>query len=38
MVDIARPATVAKKKKIRRMIYGAVGLGVIVLITVGFRV
>ncbi|MBA3295631.1 MAG: HlyD family efflux transporter periplasmic adaptor subunit [Acidobacteria bacterium] len=35
MVDIARPATVAKKKKIRRMIYGAVGLGVIVLITVG---
>jgi HlyD family secretion protein len=35
MVDIARPAAVAKKKKIRRAIYGATALAVIVLITVG---
>ena len=35
MVDIARPASVVRKKKIRRVIYGAVALGVIVLITVG---
>jgi HlyD family secretion protein len=35
MVDIARPASVVRKKKIRRVIYGAVGLAVIVLITVG---
>jgi HlyD family secretion protein len=35
MVDIARPATVARKKKIRQAIYGAAALLVIVLITVG---
>ncbi|MEO5894722.1 MAG: HlyD family efflux transporter periplasmic adaptor subunit [Vicinamibacterales bacterium] len=35
MVDIARPAAVAKKKKIRRAIYGVTALAVIVLITVG---
>ena len=35
MVDIARPATVVRKKKIRRAIYGAGLLVVIVLITVG---
>jgi HlyD family secretion protein len=35
MVDIARPATVVRKKKIRRAIYGAAALLVIVLITVG---
>src|SRR5829696_3687686 len=35
MVDIARPAAVAKKKKIRRIIYGVVALLAIVLITVG---
>jgi HlyD family secretion protein len=35
MVDIARPASVVRKKKIRRVIYGVVALGVIVLITVG---
>jgi HlyD family secretion protein len=35
MVDIARPATVVRKKKIRRAIYGALALLVIVLITVG---
>lgn len=34
MVDIARPATVARKKKIRRAIMGASALVVIVLITV----
>ncbi|HEX6975626.1 MAG TPA: efflux RND transporter periplasmic adaptor subunit [Vicinamibacterales bacterium] len=34
MVDIARPATVARKKKIRRIIMGAAGLAVIILITV----
>src|SRR5262245_37886 len=34
MVDIARPASVVRKKKIRRVIYGAVALSVIVLITV----
>ena len=35
MVDIARSSDVIKKKKIRRIIYGVVGLAVIVLITVG---
>jgi HlyD family secretion protein len=35
MVDIARPAAVAKKKKLRRIIYGVVALLAIVLITVG---
>lgn len=35
MVDIARPASVARAKKIRRIIYGVIGLVVIVLITVG---
>jgi len=34
MVDIARPSQ-AKKKRIRRIIYGALGLAVITLITVG---
>jgi HlyD family secretion protein len=35
MVDIARPSTVARRKKIRQAIYGAGALLVIVLITVG---
>ena len=35
MVDIARPASVKRQKKIRRGIYAGVGLLVIVLITVG---
>jgi HlyD family secretion protein len=35
MVDIARPASVIRKKKIRRAIYGASALLVIILITVG---
>ena len=35
MVDIARSADVIKKKKIRRALYGAAALVVIVLITVG---
>ena len=35
MVDIARSPDVKKKKKIRRILYGAVGLLVIILITVG---
>ena len=35
MVDIARPASVIRKKKIRRAIYGAAALLVIILITVG---
>jgi len=35
MVDIARPATVARNKKIRRIIYGTAFLAVIILITVG---
>jgi HlyD family secretion protein len=35
MVDIARPASVKRQKKIRRAIYAGVGLLVIVLITVG---
>jgi HlyD family secretion protein len=35
MVDIARPASVKRQKKIRRAIYAAVALVVIVLITVG---
>ena len=35
MVDIARPASVARKKKIRRAVYGLVGLVVIIMITVG---
>ena len=35
MVDIARPASVKRQKKIRRGIYAAVALVVIVLITVG---
>jgi HlyD family secretion protein len=34
MVDIARPSQ-AKKKRIRRIIYGGVALGVIVLISIG---
>ncbi|MBE3074607.1 MAG: efflux RND transporter periplasmic adaptor subunit [Actinobacteria bacterium] len=34
MVDIARPATVARRKKIRRAIIGASALAVIILITV----
>jgi HlyD family secretion protein len=35
MVDIARSPDVKKKKKIRRILYGAAGLLVIILITVG---
>ncbi len=35
MVDIARPASVIRKKKIRRAIYGAVALLAIIVITVG---
>jgi HlyD family secretion protein len=35
MVDIARPASVVRKKKIRRAIYGTSALVVIILITVG---
>jgi len=35
MVDIARPPSVIRKKKIRRAIYGATALVVIILITVG---
>jgi len=35
MVDIARPAAVAQKKKIRRIIYGVAALLAIVVITVG---
>ena len=35
MVDIARPASVKRQKKIRRAVYAAVGLLAIVLITVG---
>jgi len=35
MVDIARPASVKRQKKIRRAVYAVVGLLVIVLITVG---
>ena len=35
MVDIARPATVVRKKKIRRAIYGVTAVAVIILITVG---
>ena len=35
MVDIARPASVKRQKKIRRAIYAGVGLLAIVLITVG---
>src|SRR5262245_66255582 len=34
MVDIARPASVARNKKIRRILYGISALVVIVLITV----
>jgi HlyD family secretion protein len=34
MVDIARPASVKRQKKIRRIIYGSIGLVAIVLITV----
>lgn len=34
MVDIARPATVARQKKIRRAIIGVAGLAVIIFITV----
>jgi HlyD family secretion protein len=33
MVDIARPATVARNKKIRRILYGSAALVVIILIT-----
>jgi len=33
MVDIARPESVKRKKKVRRIVYGAVGLVVIALIT-----
>ncbi len=35
MVDIARPESVVRKKKIRRALYATVGLIVIILITVG---
>ena len=35
MVDIARSADVKKKKKIRRILYGTLALGVIILISVG---
>jgi HlyD family secretion protein len=35
MVDIARPAEVKRKKKIRRILYGSLGLLVIALISVG---
>ena len=35
MVDIARPASVIRKKKIRRIIWGAVALLAIIVITVG---
>jgi HlyD family secretion protein len=35
MVDIARPATVAKKKKIKRAITALVGVIVIIMITIG---
>jgi HlyD family secretion protein len=35
MVDIARPASVVRKKKIRRILYGTTALVVIILITVG---
>jgi HlyD family secretion protein len=35
MVDIARPESVVRKKKIRRALYGTAGLVVIILITVG---
>ncbi len=35
MVDIARPPSVIRKKKIRRAIYGAVALVAIIVITVG---
>src|ERR1044071_6957535 len=35
MVDIARSPDVKRRKKIRRIIYGAAGLLVIILITVG---
>src|SRR6186997_263620 len=35
MVDIARSADVKKKKKIRRILYGSVGVLIIILITVG---
>jgi len=35
MVDIARPATVAKRKKIKRALYATSALVVIILITVG---
>src|SRR3954465_8532678 len=35
MVDIARSADVKKKKKIRRILYGTVGVLVIILISLG---
>lgn len=35
MVDIARPASVARQRKIRRMTYAGVGLLVVALVTVG---
>jgi HlyD family secretion protein len=35
MVDIARPASVKRQKQVRRVIYGAIALVAIVLITVG---
>lgn len=35
MVDIARPESVVRKKKIRRAMYGTAGLVVVILITVG---
>lgn len=35
MVDIARPASVARQKKIRRMTYAGAGLLVVALVTVG---
>ena len=35
MVDIARPASVAKKKKIRRAAFATAGVVVIILVTIG---
>ena len=37
MVDIARPESVKRKKKIRRIVYGAAGLVAIALITLASR-
>jgi hypothetical protein len=35
MVDIARPASVARNKKIKRAAYGVVALTALLLVTVG---